>query len=64
MYVSGPNQSSSRGTCENAWSTVLTTLLEVQVMVGTSASDWAFVRKLVLMYMTWSERGVFEARTR
>lgn len=49
MYVSGPNQTWTPGICAKAWSTVLTTFDEVQVMVGTSDWAYAFVRRLVLM---------------
>ncbi len=40
--------------CAKAWSTVCTTLEEVQVMVGTWACASALVFKEVLMYTTCS----------
>ena len=42
MYVSGPNQTCASGSSANAVSTVLTTLLDVQAIVGTVASARAF----------------------
>ena len=50
--------------CAKAVSTVCTTLEEVHVMVGTTASARALVTRLVLMYTTCSESGVRDASER
>ncbi len=50
--------------CAKACRTVCTTLEEVQVTVGTLLCAIALVRSDVLMYTTWSARGVDAARSR
>lgn len=64
MYVSGPYHTWQSGTWANACRMVCTTLEDVQVMVGTRSSASALVRRDVLMYTTWSDRGVREASER
>jgi hypothetical protein len=62
--VSGPYHTVASGTCANACSTVCTTFELVHVMVGTSECAPALVRRLVLMYTTWSELEVADASVR
>ena len=47
MYVSGPNQTCRSGTCANACSISGSTFDDVQVIVGSSRSACALMRRLV-----------------
>ena len=55
------HQMLTEGSCAAAVSTVLSTLEEVHVMVGTRASDSALVRSEVLMYTTCRLSGTLAA---